>query len=233
MKAAREKLDVNPVVIHANYLINLASIEPAIRANSIAAFTGELQRALAIGADYLVLHPGSYKGQSIVDAIAAFVANFTAAAQSVGGTGLTVLLENTAGAGNILGSKLEELAVMGQELSGAVPFPIGYCLDTCHLLASGYDVATADGLEKTVRMAEATIGLAQVPVIHTNDSKTPLGSRKDRHEHIGKGYIGLEAFGRMLNHPRLRDKAFVLETPEDEQGDHAANIATLRTLIEL
>jgi len=231
MKVTRKNLDVNPVVIHANYLINLASMEPGIRGNSIAAFRGELERAAAIGADYLVLHPGSFKGQSVPEAIACFLDNMTAAAEGVAADGLTILLENTAGAGSILGSKLEELAVMGHELRGRISIPVGYCLDTCHLLASGYDVATAEGLEETVVQADATVGLRNVPVIHTNDSKTPLGSRRDRHEHIGKGFVGLEAFGRIVNHAKLRDKAFILETPEDDDGGHAENMVVLKRLI--
>jgi deoxyribonuclease IV len=230
MRAMRVKLDVNPVVIHANYLINLASVDPGIKANSIMAFRGELERAAAIGANYLVLHPGSYKNQSVAEAIACFLDNMAAAAEGVEASGVTVLLENTAGAGSILGSKLEELAVMGQELHGRVSFPVGYCLDTCHLHASGYDVSMLDGLEKMLALAEATVGLANVPVIHTNDSKTELASHRDRHEHIGKGSIGLEALGRIVNHPKLRDKAFILETPEDDDGDHAVNIAVVKGL---
>ena len=230
MRAMRVKLDVNPVVIHANYLINLASMEPGVKTNSILAFRGELERAAAIGANYLVLHPGSYKGQSVAEAILCFLDNMSAAAEGVEAAGVTVLLENTAGAGSILGSKLEELAVMGQELHGRVSFAVGYCLDTCHLHASGYDVSIADGLENMLALAEATVGLANVPVIHTNDSKTELNSHRDRHEHIGKGSIGPEAFGRIVNHAMLRDKAFILETPEDDGGDHRANIEVVKGL---
>jgi deoxyribonuclease-4 len=231
MQTARVRLDVNPVVIHANYLINLASCEEGTKANSIRAFRGELERAAIIGAEYVVLHPGSCKGQTVAEAIAAFAENMAVAAEGLEPPGVTILLENTAGAGNILGSKLEELAVMGEELRDRLEFPVGYCLDTCHLLASGYDVATAKGLEQALAVAEATIGLNHVPVIHSNDSKTPLNSHRDRHEHIGKGFVGIEAFGRIVNHPKLRDKAFILETPEDEDGDHGTNIAALQALI--
>jgi len=230
MQAARVRLDVNPVVIHANYLINLAASDEGVRKNSIMAFRGEMERAAMIGADYLVFHPGSFKGHSVVEAIAAFLDNMQAALEGLE-SGVTILIENTAGAGSILGSKLEELAVMGEELRPRIAFKVGYCLDTCHLLASGYDVATEVGLEKTLAVADGTIGLKNVPVIHTNDSKTPLNSHRDRHEHIGKGFVGLEAFGRIVNHPKLREKAFILETPEDEDGDHATNIVTLRGLI--
>ena len=231
MRVMRTKLDVNPVVIHANYLINLASVEPGIKANSIMAFRGELERAAAIGAEYLVLHPGSFKGQSVAEAIHCFLDNMAAATEVVEAPGVTILLENTAGAGSILGSKLEELAVMGEELGPRIPIPVGYCLDTCHLLASGYDVASAAGLEVMIELAEASIGLANVPVIHTNDSKTELGSHRDRHEHLGKGFVGLDAFGRIVNHVKLRDKAFILETPEDDAGGHAENVAVLKGLI--
>jgi deoxyribonuclease-4 len=111
-----------------------------------------------------------------------------------------------------------------------VGFSIGYCLDTCHCLASGYDIATEAGLVRMVALAGRVLGLERVPVIHANDSKAPLGSYRDRHQHIGKGYIGKEAFHRILTHPRLRDKAFILETPVDREGDDRRNIAMLKRL---
>jgi deoxyribonuclease-4 len=141
-----------------------------------------------------------------------------------------VLLENTAGAGAALGSRLEELAIMQQFAGELTDLEIGFCIDTCHCHASGYDVATAGGVKKTIAEIDRVLGLDNVPVIHANDSKTPLGSHVDRHEHIGHGYIGEEGFRQLLNHPKLRRKAFILETPYEEEGDDVRNIETLKKL---
>ncbi|HSW50110.1 MAG TPA: deoxyribonuclease IV, partial [Bryobacteraceae bacterium] len=143
---------------------------------------------------------------------------------------LTLLLENTAGSGSAIGSRFEELAEIRRAVAGRIAFRIGFCLDTAHLLAAGYDVAGASRLEETLREAGRILGLDRVPVIHANDSKAPLGSRVDRHEHIGRGYIGMQGFRRILQHPRLRDKAFILETPIDREGDDRRNLLTLKRL---
>jgi deoxyribonuclease-4 len=230
LKAARERFDLNPLAIHVNYLINLASMEPEIRAKSIAAFRGELEHAAVIGADYLVLHPGNYKGQSVEEGIAAFALGMKEAADGFKAQNLTVLLENTAGSGASLGSRFEELQSIRELVRDLTELPVGYCLDTCHLLASGCNIATAAGLRDTVRKIEETIGFTNVRVIHANDSKTRLGSRVDRHAHIGEGHIGLEAFHRVLTHPKLRRKAFILETPIDQEGDDRRNLETLKML---
>jgi deoxyribonuclease-4 len=195
LRAARERFDLNPLAIHVNYLINLASIDPEIRAKSIAAFRGELERAAVIGADFLVLHPGNYKGNSVEEGIAAFALGVKEAAEGFTTRNLTVLLENTAGSGASLGSRFEELQSIRELVRDLTELPVGYCLDTCHLLASGCDIATAGGFRSTMRSIEKTIGLTNVHLIHANDSKTRLGSRVDRHAHIGEGHIGLEAFG--------------------------------------
>ena len=202
-----------------------------IRAKSIAAFRGELERAAAIGAEYLVLHPGSHKGRSAEEGITAFVRALGDAAVGFHSRGLTVLLENTAGAGSHLGGRFEELAAIRERAGDVTDLPIGYCLDTCHLLAAGFDIATPAGLRATVRHAERLLGLGNVHVIHANDSKTQLGSRVDRHAHIGEGHIGLAAFRRILTHPALREKPFILETPIDEPGDDRRNLDTLKRLV--
>jgi deoxyribonuclease-4 len=143
-----------------------------------------------------------------------------------------VLLENTAGSGAAIGSRFEELAAIRDLVSACADLDVGYCLDTAHCLAAGYDVSTESGLRATLNEAERVLGLARVRVIHTNDSKTPLGSRVDRHEHIGKGYIGAEGFRRILTHPKLRGKAFILETPIDKKGDDLRNITRLKNLCQ-
>ena len=230
LKAARERFDLNPLAIHVSYLINLASYDPQIRANSIQAFRGELERAAAIGAEYLVLHPGSYRGRSVEEGIAAFALGLRDAAAGSRPRRLTVLLENTAGAGSHIGGRFEELQSIRELAHDLTDLPIGYCLDTCHLLASGFDIATAAGLRQTVRRAGETLGFSNIRLIHANDSKAPLGSHVDRHAHIGKGHIGLDAFRRILTHPKLRGKPFILETPVERPDDDRRNLDILKRL---
>jgi deoxyribonuclease IV len=230
LKAARDRFALHPLAIHVNYLINLASEDPLIRARSIEGFRGELERASAIGAEYLVLHPGSYRGRSIEEGIASFAAALGEASRSLGTAGLTVLLENTAGAGCHLGSRLEELAAIRRLAADLTDLPVGYCLDTCHLLAAGFDIASPAGLRRAVDTVDENLGLAQVHLIHANDSQTPLGSHRDRHAGIGEGHIGRDAFRRILRHPKLRGKPFILETPVRKPHDDRRNLNTLRTL---
>jgi len=230
LQRAREKHDLTPLVIHDNYLINLASAHDGVRAQSIQAFRGELERAIAIGAEYLVAHPGNYKGQSLEQGILHVLESVAAAAEGLNFGKLMLLLENTAGAGAQLGSRFEELHVMREYAAKMTDLPIGFCLDTCHLLAAGFDVSTAAGLRHTVAEAGRLLGLDNVRVIHANDSKAPLGSHVDRHENIGVGYIGLDGFRRILAHPGLRNKAFILETPVEKDGDDKRDLDTLKLL---
>jgi deoxyribonuclease-4 len=231
MKDLRQKHALAPLVIHDSYLINMASADAGIRDKSIAAFRAELERAFLIGAEYLVMHPGSHKDQTLEQGIATLAASLATAAKGLKPTpDFMLLLENTAGAGSTIGRTMEDLKAIRDLASPNLPFPIGYCLDTCHLFASGFDVSTESGLRDTVALAESVLSLDAIPVIHTNDSKGALGSRLDRHANIGEGQIGLEGFRRILNHPKLRDKAFVLETPIDQPGDDQRNVDTLKSL---
>ena len=233
LRRARERLDLYPLAIHANYLVNLASVDPAIRERSIASFRGELERAAAIGAEYLVLHPGSYKGQSLEEGIAAFVLGLRDAAAGAAGmmkTGVTVLLENTVGSGAQIGGRFEELRAIRDYAVQLTDVPVGYCLDTCHLLAAGFDVSSAAGLRETVRDADRVLGIDNVKLMHANDSKTPLGSHVDRHANIGEGHIGKAGFRRILAHPKLRGKPFILETPVEHDGDDRLNLENLKKL---
>jgi len=230
LKRAREQHDLHPLVIHVNYLINLASLDPVIRPKSIAGFRGELERAQAIGAEYLVLHPGNYRGQSVEDGIAAFTRGMAEAAKGLSLAGITVLLENTVGCGAQIGCRFEELRAIRELASGLMGLQVGYCLDTCHLLSAGFNIATETGLRQTVLDADRILGIENVKVIHANDSKKPLGSRLDRHQHIGEGHIGLEGFRRILGHAQLRAKPFILETPIDREGDDRRNVETLKSL---
>ncbi len=230
LRRARERLDLRPLAIHVSYLINLASIDPVIREKSIAAFRGELERAEAIGAEYLVTHPGSYRGQPLDQALAAFVLGMAEAADGGIAPSVTVLLENTAGYGAQLGSRLEELQTVRELAGRETGLKIGYCLDTCHLLAAGFDVASEAGLKKTVAHAGRILGIENVKLIHANDSKMPLGSHMDRHANIGEGHIGAEGFRRILAHPQLREKPFILETPNEDEGDDRRNVEKLKSL---
>ena len=230
LNRARDRFDLAPLVIHDNYLINLASAHESVRALSVPAFRGELERAIAIGAEYLVAHPGNYKGQTVEQGILNFIEGVAEAAKGLKFEKLMLLVENTVGAGAQLGSQFAELHVIREYGSQMTDLPIGFCLDTCHLLASGHDVATGEGLKQTVAEAQDVLGLENVRVIHANDSKGALGSHIDRHENIGEGYIGIDGFRRILAHPRLRSKAFILETPVEKDGDDRRNLETLKHL---
>lgn len=232
----REQHDLTPLVIHDSYLINLAAPPSIVREKSIEGFRGEIERALLIGADYLVTHPGNYKGLTIEQGMLNVAEALALAWRGVDAnlavrSKLTVLLENTAGAGAQLGGKLDELAAIRQLAGPYLDIPIGFCLDTCHCYVSGFDIARPEGLTELISQVSDILGLEHVPVIHTNDAKTALSSHCDRHANIGAGYIGLEGFRRILNLPELREKAFILETPVDKPGDDLRNVQTLKELV--
>jgi deoxyribonuclease-4 len=237
-RARRDELRLGPLVIHANYLINLASEQRMLQTRSIQAFHDEIVRALALGADFLVVHPGSRGEARIAQAISTIVESVKQASKRAPMGGLRILIENTAGMGTAVGARLEEV---GEILAGLRNLPVGACLDTAHLFAAGYDIKSEAGLASTIGQIDGAIGLENVPVIHANDSKVPLGGRVDRHEHIGKGKIGAEAFARILRHPRfgaappegLTGRAFVAETPIDDPGDDRRNVAALWELAGL
>jgi len=227
-REVRAGYGLKPVVIHDNYLINLASADPLIREKSIAAFRGEIARAVALGADYLVTHPGSAKGSSPAAAIARCIESLHQAAQGLSLDGLTLLMENTAGQGSALGRTFEEVAEI--IAGGENDLPIGACIDTAHSFEAGYAIHTEPGLRQAVQQLDATVGLKKVHVIHANDSKTAFGSHADRHAHIGKGQIGAEGFRRIVRHPKLKDIPFICETPVDRPGDDVRNIRMMRKL---
>jgi deoxyribonuclease-4 len=233
LKRLRKEHDLWPLAVHGSYLINLAALDQTNRDKSIQGFREEVERAIAVGADYLIFHPGSAKQQEREAAIAVLAKSFARAVRGIRWKGLEVLLENTAGGGASLGGTFEELAAVRAAIRGKVPrAPVGYCIDTCHIFAAGYEISTLAGLRETIRKIDASLGLEHVKVIHTNDSKAKFGSHLDRHENIGDGRIGLEAFRRILNHPALRDKPFILETPRDKDGTHRRNTETLKTLAQ-
>lgn len=238
----RDRLDqtgIHPVVAHNSYLINLAAAAPALRAQSIAALGEELDRAESLGLDGLVMHPGSFTSGTeeaglrlIGDAIRRLLAKRRKAKTMV-------LLEHTAGQGTNLGHRFEHLAAILECVDGSPR--VGVCLDTCHLLTAGYDLCSDEGYSRTFLEFNRIVGLDRLKVFHLNDSKKPCGSRVDRHEHIGKGCLGLEPFRRLLNDRRFAGLPMLLETPKleskaskrrsDVDPWDARNLRTLRKLI--
>jgi len=231
MRELRAKHDVGPLVIHTSYLVNVCSQTEDVRKKSVDAFRGEIERALAWGAEYLVLHPGSWKGLTRDEGLRLAAESIAQAIDGLAwqGTGFQILIENTAGAEFSLGGSLEQVAELVELLKKCAP--VGVCLDTCHTHVSGYDLVTAGGYEETVKLAAATVGLDAVKVWHCNDAKAERGSKLDRHEHIGQGTMGVEAFRRLLNDERWGHCAFLAETPVDEPGDEERNVRVLRSLV--
>ena len=227
----RAKYDLNPLVIHTNYLVNLASTNQLFLKKSIEAFRGEVERALAMCADFLVLHPGSFRGSDREAGLLQTAAAIAASTQGLdlASAGLTILIENTAGAEFSLGGSFEQVAEVINRLRGIVP--IAACIDTCHTHVAGYDIVSNEGIGQTLQQLDATIGLNNVKVVHCNDAKAARGSKLDRHQHIGKGTIGTEPFRILLNDLRLAHAAFIAETPIDEPGDDRKNVEALKKLV--
>ena len=244
MARLRREFDLRPLVIHANYLLNLASPAPGLRQRSIEAFRGEICRAVALRAEYLVLHPGSFRDGSAGEGIPTpapptpanlppklfpwpQVFSISSRPPSGGVSRIAPRIENTCGQGNSLGGSFAELRDILALLDG---LPADCCLDTAHCFAAGMDIASPQGLAAMLAEVERTVGLERVRVIHANDSRSPLGSHRDWHEHIGRGGIGREGFRRIVNHPALREKVFILETPLEKPGDDRRNLRVIRSL---
>jgi deoxyribonuclease-4 len=232
MKELRAALDVGPLVIHTSYLVNVCSQSDEVREKSVAAFRGEIERALALGAEYLVLHPGSWKGLTRDEGLKLAADSIARAIDGLPWqmTGFHILIENTAGAEFSLGGSFEQVAELVERLKPSAP--VGVCLDTCHTHVAGYDLVSAEGYAETMRQAGATVGFDAVRVWHCNDAKAARGSKLDRHEHIGQGTIGIEPFRRLLNDERFAHAAFIAETPVDRPGDEERNVRVLKSLVE-
>jgi deoxyribonuclease IV len=232
MKELRAKLDVGPLVIHTSYLVNLCSQSDEVREKSVVAFRGEIERALALGSEYLVLHPGSWKGLTRDEGLRLAADSITRAIDGIPwqGTLFHILIENTAGSEFSLGGSFEQVAELVERLKPSAP--MGVCLDTCHTHVAGYDLVSAEGYEETMRQAGQTVGFDAVRVWHCNDAKAARGSKLDRHEQIGKGSIGVEPFRRLLNDTRFAHCAFIAETPVDQPGDEERNVKALKSLVE-
>jgi len=232
MSRLREKYGLKPLVIHASYLLNLAGANEGFYGKTIETFRGELERALALCAEYLVVHPGSFRGASREEGLAraAHAIQRGSEGLDLAKGGLTVLIENTAGAEYSLGGSFEQVAALVGVLKPLIP--IAACIDTCHTHVAGYDILSAEGYENTLREIDRTIGLKNIPVWHCNDAKAAFGSKLDRHAHIGEGTIGVELFRRLLNDPRTKHAAFIAETPIDAPGDDRKNVEALKALVE-
>lgn len=234
-----EETGIHPVVAHNSYLINLAAAGPALRAQSLDALREEFDRAGALGLAGLVMHPGSYTTGTEAHGLQLIAEGIAQLFRDRPRVKTRILLEHTAGQGTNLGHRFEHIASILERLNGSPR--VGVCLDTCHLLSAGYDLCSVEGYAETFREFDRLVGLDRVAVFHLNDSKKPCGSRVDRHEHIGKGCLGLEPFRMLLNDPRFGALPMLLETPKLEtpeskrKGDcdpwDARNLRTLRKLI--
>lgn len=211
---------ITPLVVHLFYLPNLASPDRELYERSRNALIVELDRATTLGADYLVLHPGAYKDSSLKKGLKSAANSLDyAIAKSAGNSGdkVKILLENTAGGGTRIGGEFQELAEVFDQLKQT--YRVGVCLDTAHAFEAGYPIHTAEGLEETLEEFDRMIGLDKLHLLHLNDSKSPLGSRNDRHWHIGEGEMGTDAFRRIINHSRLKHLAAIMETPTAAHDD--------------
>ena len=228
-----------PIVAHNSYLINIAAADATLRARSIVALGEELDRAEALGLDALVMHPGAFTSGTEADGLRLIAAGIAAVLAERPAARVRLLLEHTAGQGTTLGHRFEHLAEIIERLEGTPR--VGVCLDTCHLLSAGYDICSADGYDQTFAAFDRIVGIDRIAAFHLNDSKKPCGSRVDRHEHIGKGCLGLEPFRRILNDARFTGLPMMLETPKLETPESRRrsdadpwdmrNLRTLRKLV--
>ncbi len=235
VESFRENLknsNINPVFIHTSYLINLASPSDELHLKSINAFIEEMKRAdLLLPEPYLIIHPGAHTGAGEEYGIQRIIRALNIILEKSADLNLKtmILLEDTAGTGTHLGYTFYQLKRMIEGVKDRNK--IGICFDTCHAFTAGYDLSHKEGVEQTLEEIDKYLGLERLKVIHLNDSKFPLGSRKDRHMHIGKGYIGLEGFKVLVNHKYLKDLPFILETPKHDEKDDLRNINLAKSLI--
>jgi len=229
-KAAVKEWGEWPVASHDSYLINLASPKEETAHKSRKALTDEIIRCDQLAIPYLVMHPGSHMGAGVEEGIARFTRELDRVLAETREAGVTILLETTAGQGTNLGASFEELAAIIEQ--SRFPRRLGVCFDTCHAFAAGYDLVSDAGYRRTFTEFDRVIGLNRLAFFHVNDAKAALGSRLDRHTHIGDGTIGLTGFARLVNDPRFRDLPMVLETPKGEDlAEDIRNLKTLRSLV--
>ena len=228
---AKNDHDIAPLVVHDSYLINLASPDDELQAKSRAAFADEIARCGALEIPYLVTHPGAHVGSGVEAGLARVAAALDAILAADTNPNVTVLLETTAGQGTVLGRTFAEIA----QIIAMCRFPerLGVCLDTCHILVAGYEFRTPESCAALLEEFDQTIGLQRLKVIHANDAQKDIGSKLDRHAHIGEGFVGKDGFRNLMRNPYIRTLPFILETPKDnDPDDDIRNIALLRTLAE-
>lgn len=222
--------NINPVVVHATYLINLCAKDRAMLRRSRAALKDEFDRAERLGAEYLNLHPGAHRGRGERDGIKLIAESLNIIHEQTKGYRVKTVLETTAGQGTALGYRFEQLQQMIERIEEKERMAV--CVDTCHVFAAGYDISTESGYERTFRDFEQIIGLDRLAVIHVNDSRRECGARVDRHAHIGQGRIGTEGFRLLMNDPRLANIPKILETPKGpDLHEDVENMRLLRSLI--
>jgi len=225
----RRTTKISPVAIHCNYLVNLAAADEILLQKSRASFREEVERAILLGVDYLVVHPGSARGAREADGIRTCSDSIKFAVRRLNLGKLRILLENTAGQGQCIGHRFEHLR---QIIEACPKIPTGVCVDTAHAFTAGYDIREEDGLQALVEKIESTVRTQKVRVIHFNDSRAAYNSRVDRHWHIGEGHIGTEALRRVAQHPKLAHAAFILETPYDDPRADLKNLNMLRSFVD-
>jgi len=227
----RQRRELLSIFAHANYLINLAATNPQFHTNSIRALSEELTRADQLELPLLVLHPGAHLGAGKEAGLEKIVESINRVFRKIPKVKTRIALETTAGQGSSLGHRFEQLAYIIDNVRE--PERLCVCLDTAHIFAAGYDIGSAAGVKKTLREFDRVIGLDRLVAIHMNDSKTPRGSRVDRHQHIGQGQIGLDAFRFIMRDQRFRQVPKVLETPKGKQlREDVENLKTLRRLAD-
>jgi deoxyribonuclease IV len=227
-RKTRKLTTISPVLIHCNYLVNLSTADEIFLTKSRESFREEVERALVLAVDYLVVHPGSARGACEADAIAMCAQSLKIACKGLKLGPLRILLENTAGQGECIGHRFEHLRAI---MDACPRLPLGVCLDTAHAFTAGYDIREEDGLEALIQKVHRTVGLKNVRAIHFNDSRAVYNSRVDRHWHIGEGHIGADALRRVAQHPKLKHCAFILETPYDDPRADIKNLEMLRSFV--
>lgn len=225
---ALDRLKISHPISHASYLINLASPQDELRAKSIDALVVELERANQLGIDWVVFHPGSFTTSSEEEGLAAIIDSLNQIHRRTESLNAHLLLENTAGQGSNLGWQFEQLGTLIRGVEA--PERLGVCIDTCHAFSAGYPLAPQEAYEQTVKKMGKAFGLKRIKAFHLNDSKKPFGERKDRHEHIGEGEMGLEPFRALLNDRRFAKIPMYLETEKGERDGEDLDVINLRTL---
>ncbi|MFC1593873.1 deoxyribonuclease IV [Candidatus Omnitrophota bacterium] len=227
-KKRRQKTDISPVFVHMPYVVNLASPRRRVYERSITIYIEEVQQVSTLGAEYLVTHMGSHRGEGEAKGLRRFCKGMNVILKETQETKVSILLENTAGSGHSVGHNFKHMRQVLETVSWNKR--LGVCLDTCHAFVAGFDLSTPRGLARLINEIDKNVGIERVKLIHLNDARDALGSLRDRHDHIGKGKIGIEGFKYIVNHPKLRKVPLVLETPKSTDDDDKINLEIIRRI---